>query len=213
LVETFPRHAESADRKPHPGRRMTEREFLEWADEDTFAEWVDGEVVMMAPANIDHDQFFGWLRTVVSLFVEQHELGRVFGSEVLVRLPRQRRLRQPDLLFVSQAREGMVGATRILGAPDLIMEVVSPDSVARDWREKYLDYEKAGVGEYWVIDRLGGRMEAYALSRARKFVRIRDEQGRVKSSVLKGFHLRTEWALGATLPKLGPVLRELGVRI
>ena len=210
-----PRHppVEPSDRKPHPGRRMTEGEFLAWADENTSAEWVDGEIVMMAPANVDHDQFFGWLRTVLSLFVEHADMGRVFGPEVLVRLPRRRRLRQPDLMFVSKSRAGIVRPTRVVGAPDLIMELVSPDSVSRDWREKYLEYEKAAVGEYWVIDRPGGRMEAYRIGRTGKYVRIPEAQGRVMSVVLPGFGLRTEWALAESPPKLGAVLRELGVRI
>jgi Uma2 family endonuclease len=204
---------EPTDARPHPGRRLTEAEFLAWIDEDTRAEWVDGEVIMMAPVSIDHDQFFGWLRTLLTLYVEHHDLGSVFGTEVLVRLPRLRRLRMPDLVFVSKARAGIVGRTRINGVPDLIMELVSPESVSRDWRDKHIEYEKAGVKEYWVIDRPGGRMEAHALSRDGKYRQIDEQQGRVRSLVLKGFHLRTEWALGDSRPRAGAVLKELGVRL
>jgi Uma2 family endonuclease len=168
---------------------------------------------MMAPANIDHDQFFAWLRTVVSLFVEARNLGNVFGPEVLVRLPRQRRLRMPDLAFVSRARSDIVQSMRIVGAPDLIMEVVSPESVSRDWRDKYVEYERAGVTEYWVIDRAGDRMEAYTLGRGGKYRRIDEHDGRVRSSVLRDFFLTTPWALGAARPKVGEVLRQFGIRL
>lgn len=203
---------ERTDLRPHPRRRMTEAEFLAWADEDTLAEWVDGEVIMMAPANVDHDQFFGWLRSLLTMFVEHHDLGAVFGPEVLVRLPRQRRLRMPDLVFVAKSHSQMVAATRIVGAPDLIIELVSPDSAARDWREKYIEYEKAGVAEYWVVDRAGGRMEAYSLARG-KYRLIEVQHDRISSLVLKGFYLRTEWALAEKRPRVGEVLRELGVRV
>ena len=93
-----------SDGKPHPGRRMTEREFVEWVDDKTRAEWVDGEVIVMSPMSDDHDEFAFWLRTVVQSFVRYHDLGRVKGPDFMVRLPRRRRRRIPDLLFVAKAR-------------------------------------------------------------------------------------------------------------
>jgi Uma2 family endonuclease len=93
------------------------------------------------------------------------------------------------------------------------MELVSPDSVSRDWREKYIEYEKAGVPEYWVIDRPAGRMETYALSRGGTYRRLEEQQGRLRSAVLRGFYLRPQWILADNRPRVGAVLREMGVRI
>lgn len=52
------------------GRRMTEEEFLAWCDQDTRAEWVDGEVVMMAPVSDPHSDLVGWLGSLLRIFVE-----------------------------------------------------------------------------------------------------------------------------------------------
>lgn len=213
VLKQFQPPAQPTDAKPHPGRRLTEAEFLAWIDEDTRAEWVDGEVVMMAPVSIDHDQFHAWLRSLLMHFVEHHGLGIVFGSEVLVRFPRQRRLRMPDLTFVSKDRLEIVGPTLINGVPDTIFELVSPESVVRDWRDKFAEYEKAGVREYWVIDRRGGRIEVYSLGRGGKYRPIEERQGRLHSTVLKGFSLRTDWALGEKRPRVAVALKELGVRL
>src|SRR2546421_10584476 len=116
---------ESKEGKSHPGRRMTAREFEQWLDVWTRAEWVDGEVVIMAPSSLDHAEFSMWLHALLQLFTEHHGLGRVFGTEVLVRLPKQRRRRLPDVMFVAAGRSKILQKTVIDGAPDLIIEVVS----------------------------------------------------------------------------------------
>lgn len=83
-----------------PMRRMTEREFDAWIEEKTRAEWVDGEVVMMAPAAVDHDDVVGWLIAMLKLLLALRPTGSVHGPEVLVRLsedppkaPARRRVR------------------------------------------------------------------------------------------------------------------------
>jgi Uma2 family endonuclease len=198
--------------KPHPGRRMTEREFVEWVDDETRAEWVDGEVIVMPPVSMDHDRVAFWARSVHQDFVEYFELGQVFGSGFMVRLPRQRRRRTPDVLFVSKLREGILRPNHVEGAPDLIVEVVSPESVVRDWREKYTEYARAGVREYWVIDRFNDRVECYALARGGKYEAIPEMDGKLTSNVLPGLYLRTKWLLRRVLPSRRSVLRELGVK-
>jgi Uma2 family endonuclease len=200
------------DGKQHPGRRMTEAEFVEWIDDKTRAEWVDGEVVMMAPANLDHADFSGWLYSLVREFVNRRQLGRVYGTEVIVRLPRQRRRRLPDVLFVSAERKAILKPTFVDGAPDLIMEVVSPDSVSRDWREKYFEYERAGVREYWIVHRQSDRVEAYALNKAGKYQLIPVQDGKIHSVVLKGFFLRIDWLLSESQPLVLEAIRELGLK-
>ena len=63
-----------------PLSKMTYEEFLDWADEDTLAEWVDGEVVMYSPASKQHQLIVGFLEKVLGTFVEQHNLGVVLSG-------------------------------------------------------------------------------------------------------------------------------------
>ncbi|MDB5293010.1 MAG: hypothetical protein JWL69_4251, partial [Phycisphaerales bacterium] len=118
--------------------------------------------------------------------------------------------RLPDVLFVEKAREEIILENHVEGAPDLIMEVVSPDSIDRDWREKYQEYEKAGVREYWLIDLAGQKIEAHALVDG-KFRRIPQTDGKTESEVLKGFHLRREWVIGRQPAGRRAALWEMGI--
>jgi Uma2 family endonuclease len=211
-VAAMPRqHNHKEGLQPHPGRRMTEQEFTHWLGEKTRAEWVDGEVVMMAPVSLEHADLGLWLASVLRFFVEHHDLGMVYGPEYMVRLGKERRRRMPDVLFVAKSRSAILRPNHVEGAPDLIIEVVSPDSTSRDWREKYLEYEQAQVREYWIVDPISRRMEAHALSRAKKYHPIEVKDGRIASALLPGFHLKPEWLFGAKRAKGMTVLREMGV--
>jgi len=214
LIEPTPslKEMQCDDVQKHPGRRMTETEFMEWISDKTRADWVDGEVVMMAADSTDNSDFSIWLLRLVGEFIEHFELGKVLGTNVLIRLPKQRRRRMPDLLFVSKERTEIIKRTYVDGPPDLIIEIVAEESVTRDWHDKYLEYERAGVKEYWIAHREGARIEAYSLSKAGKYQRILPHEGKLASKVLHGFHLRLEWALAPKLPRIREALRELGVK-
>jgi Uma2 family endonuclease len=90
------------------------------------------------------------------------------------------------------------------------MEIVSPDSESRDWRDKYIEYERAGVREYWIIDPMSKNVEVYVLRRGR-FVLMEERNERITSGVIRGFWLKTEWLWQRPLPSTWDVLRELGV--
>ncbi len=206
-VETL----ELADGKAHLGRRLTEEEFVAGCDEDTRAEWIDGEVIVMAPASGDHVDLNWWLTSLLRFFVEHHNLGVARGPEFQVRLPAQRRRRVPDVLFVARDRLGILRENHVEGAPDLIIEIVSPDSVARDWRDKYFEYQAAGVREYWVVDPGSQRVEAYTLSDDAVYQRITETDGRIASAILPGLFLRPSWLWADRRPKVLDALGELGV--
>ena len=202
------------DDPPVAPPRMTESEFVAWSGgfEHVRAEWVDGEVVVMSPANIWHSDLADFLKTVLRIFTEERNLGRVFGEEYFVRFEGGGRLqrRLPDVLFVSRDREHLFTRTYLDGPPDLAVEVVSPDSVDRDRREKFAAYESGGVREYWIIDPEAKTLEAYRLDGGR-FARVLEADGRVASAALPGFFLRPDWLWREPLPKVLDVLRELGV--
>ncbi len=196
---------------PHPGRRMTEDAFLGWVKERTRAEWVNGEVTMMSPVNAEHDNIQGWLMTVLRTLVDEGELGKVFGAEFALRLAHLPSHRLPDLYFVSEGKLAGLQRTFFMGPPDLVVEVVSPDSIERDYKEKFADYEKAGVGEYWVVDPLERRVTVWQQGRG-KFKRIAEKEGAIHSAVLPGFLLKPAWLWGTKLVKVSVALRAMGVK-
>lgn len=194
--------------KRHPGRRMTEAQFENWIDEDTRAEWVDGEVIMMSPANRDHSDIARFLVGTLAEFVQLHDLGEVYGPEYQVRLTNPRRRRTPDVLFVAKRRLEIVHFNYADGPPDLVIEVVSPDSISRDFREKFLDYQTAGVREYWVIDPANSTVEAFVL-KGGLYVDLLPRKGRLASTVVKGYWIKLDWLWQRPLPTIGSVMRQL----
>jgi Uma2 family endonuclease len=193
--------------------RMTEAEFEAWcnANPEVRAEWVDGEVQMMTFVTFDHADLNAWFISLLRPFVERRKLGKIAGPEFQVRLPNQRRRRVPDILFVEKNRENLLQPNYLDGPPDLAIEIVSPESVVRDWREKFLDYQMAGVREYWIADPLTERIEAYELVENRTFARIEPRQGAIYSGVLAGFFIRPEWLWSKPRADVLDVLVELGV--
>jgi len=196
-----------------PAGPITEDEFVAWCDEDVKAEWVDGEVIIMSPSSYRHVGLAGWLITVIGMYVEAHDLGEVLGPEFMIRFGARRRRRVPDVLFLAKDRLDLIRPNHLEGAPDLAIEIVSPDSQSRDRRDKYRDYEAAGVREYWIIDPMNEDLEVHVLDAEGRYRPMRIEGGRVASSVLTGFSLQVESLWQSSLPSKRAVLREMGLNI
>jgi Uma2 family endonuclease len=189
---------------------MTEKEFENWCDEDTFAEWVDGEVVMMSPVNVDHADVFGFLYLLLGTFIDEQELGRLYAEPFQVRFEKLRRRRSPDLFFIPKGRKAIVEKIVVNGAPDLMVEIVSPTSQSRDRREKFLEYQAAGVREYWIVDPQPREVELYVLSGKPKcFEQIHAKDGWLKSTALPGFRFRPEWCWQMPRQKISKLIREI----
>lgn len=193
-----------------PLRFDTEEAFEAWCDEDIRAEYLNGEVIMHCPAGTIHEDDVMGLGAILRFWVDQKEFGRVFGSNTQIRLTMGKR-RIPDLVFVAKDRLEIVHPTFIDGAPDLVVEFVSEDSTVRDWREKYWEYEAAGVKEYWVIDRRLKRMDLNILGEDQKYMAAQEQEGKLFSKVLPGFWLKPEWFWQQPLPSVRALARELGI--
>ena len=202
--------AEPDGHLPEPAQTMSEEEFVAWCVGDTWAEWVDGKAIRMSPVSFPHERLFMFLVHLLRGFVEDRDLGILLTEPFQVRLGALRRRRSPDIFFLATDRMDIIQNDHVDGPPDLIIEIVSRESQARDWREKYGEYEAAGVREYWVIDPMSHHMEAYTLGERKQFTRIEENQGAIPSGVLPGFHVQTAWLWQDPLPKVADLLRGLG---
>ncbi len=198
--------------RPVPEGKITFEQFLEWLDEETHAEWVEGEVRVMSPVSDAHADLNDLLRAIVRLFVEEKGLGMVRSEPFLIRLGEGMPAYSPDLFFVSIPRLHLMRSNFFDGAPDLVVEIISPESRARDRGEKFENYEKAGVREYWLIDPERRRAEFYHLGEDGFYEPMPvDEQGVVRSVELPGLWLKVSWFWQKPLPNVMDVLREWGL--
>jgi len=189
-------------------RRMTYEEFLAWADEDTLAEWVDGEVVTYTPASYRHQDLADFLVSVLRSFVEARGLGVVLSAPFQMKL--EKTGREPDLLFVAKAHLDRLKATHLEGPADLVVEIASPESMARDRGEKFVEYERGGVPEYWLIDPQAKRAEFYVRGEEGSYTLVlQGGKGVYQSRMVPGFWLRVEWLWAEPLPSPVRVVAEV----
>ncbi|MFQ5592890.1 MAG: Uma2 family endonuclease [Anaerolineae bacterium] len=183
---------------PSPPDKMTYEEFLAWTDEDTLAEWVDEEAVMYIPASKRHQDIGGFLFETLRAYVRSRRLG------VVVQAPFQMKLehgREPDLLFVAAEHLERLGETYLEGPADLVVEIISPESVGRDRGEKFLEYEAGGVPEYWLIDPQRQQAEFYQLGPDERYHPVfPDEAGRYHAQAVADFWLQISWLWQEPLP-------------
>jgi len=189
-------------------RRMTYDEFLAWADEDTLAEWVDGEVVVTSPASYRHQDILGFLESVLRSFVETNGLGLVCSAPFQMKLEHSGR--EPDLLFIATEHLGRLKETYLDGPADMVVEIVSPESWDRDRGAKFVEYEAGGVPEYWLLDPVRRWAEFYRLGTEGRYeVAFAGREGVYTSVSLPGFELRVEWLWQP--PPVLQALRELAI--
>jgi Uma2 family endonuclease len=192
--------------------RITYEEFLRACDEDTLAEWVDGEVVMTSPASNRHQAITGFLLKILDVYVEQRELGWVIVAPFQMKTAPHLSGREPDVLFIAREHLDRLKDAYLDGPADLVIEVVSPDSRLCDRGEKLGEYEMGGVREYWIIDPDTRQADFHVLGNDKRFERRRpDAEGVYHSAVVSGFWVKEGWLWADPPPKTLAVLRELGV--
>ena len=119
--------------------------------EDARYELIDGELILAAAPRMTHQRLQWKLGWRMGQLAEENELGEVYFSPTDVVLS-DTDVVQPDIIFISKQREHIIAEGAIFGAPDLVVEILSPSTAARDMGYKRDLYEKHGVKEYWIAD-------------------------------------------------------------
>ena len=145
-------------------RQLTYEEYLKTPEIKARYDIVDG-VMTMAPApTLEHQKILRQLFLMLHQFVSEQQLGEVFFAPADVIIQREPlRTRQPDLLFVSNERANILG-DQVEGAPDLVVEILSPSNTRSDLEAKLSDYATLGVSECWLVSPEARSVEVLGLT-------------------------------------------------
>jgi len=132
-------------------RQLTYEEYLKTPEIKARYDIVDG-VMTMAPApTVTHQRILLRLARILDQFVSEQQLGEVLFAPVDVIIQKEPlRTRQPDLLFVSNEHASILG-DQVEGAPDLVVEILSPSNTRSGLEAKLSDYATLGVSECWLV--------------------------------------------------------------
>ncbi len=119
--------------------------------EDKRYEILDGELYVVPAPNTRHQRLIVRILDALLHYARKTNLGEVFVAPYDVMLSDENVV-QPDIMFVSNARLGIIGEANISGAPDLVIEILSPGTRNRDLEIKRKIYAGFGVPEYWIVD-------------------------------------------------------------
>lgn len=197
----------------HP-RHMSYEEWHDWleADRRHWGEWVKGEVIPRMPPLVAHLRIAGLLYGLMMFFARHRNLGEVFSEGIELWLPVSDIARLPDICFLAHQHADRLTSHRLNGYADLVVEVVSRDSVTRDQHQKFAEYQAASIPEYWIVDSRPRRqtMNVYQLDANGQYQPVlRDTSGRLHSRALPGFWIDPSWLWQEELPDPLQLLHEI----
>lgn len=154
-------------------------------------ELLNGEIVRRSSPNTPHQRTLSNLFLDLGIYNRQKKLGQLFCAPYDVYLDDNNAGIQPDILFVSHERDFIIRENNgVVGAPDLIIEILSKGTAGKDRGDKKDIYEQFAVREYWIVDPAARSVEVYGMENNRyRLHSFAAEEGTVKSLVLSGLEL------------------------
>ncbi len=182
-----------ADWVPGPPQgSWTYEDYAALPDDGHRYEIVNG-VLIMAPAPSPEHQSIT-VRIAYYLFphIDLAGIGKLLTAPLDVELE-PKNVYQPDLVVVLNAHLARVAAKRIIGAPDLVVEVASPSTAAYDRLTKYEEYARAGITEYWIVKPIAHAVEVLVLENGKyRSLGIFSGQQTLPSRVVPGLPVKVE---------------------
>lgn len=129
---------------------FTYHDLENFSDDGKIREVIGGELFTVGPPGTYHQRLVGELLGLIWLHLRHHPVGTVFNIPIEVVFSEQDTV-QPDIVFVSAEKKQIITDKRIMGAPDWVIEVLSPATRERDLTTKRKLYQRHGVVQ-WMID-------------------------------------------------------------
>ncbi len=160
-------------------------------DDGRTHELIDGEIVVSAARTFGHQLVSQLMNGHLFDWVREHGTGLALAAPTDVVLDNIQVL-QPDLLYIADDNRGEIVDGRFHGAPDLVVEIVSPTSRSRDSIVKPMRYARFGVREFWLVDPDHRSITAYDLVDGLYTERLADTDGSLASGVMGGLRVEPE---------------------
>lgn len=150
-------------------------------------EFINGEIIIHSPVKKRHNAASGFLYQLLNVYVLKNQLGFVGHEKIMIALTRNDY--EPDVCFFGKARAAQLAEDQVLfPAPDLIVEVLSSGTKAKDKGIKFADYQAHGISEYWMVDAKLQTVEKYLLEDDEyELAGIFDKKQTIESTVAEGF--------------------------
>jgi Uma2 family endonuclease len=134
-----------------PSVKLTYEDFLHFPDDGMRHELIDGEHYVTPSPNTKHQTVSGNLFVLLRVYLKSNPIGAVFAAPFDVVFSNFDVV-EPDLLYISRERLDVLTRQHVRGAPDLVVEILSPGTRRTDENTKRRLYERFDVQEYWIVD-------------------------------------------------------------
>jgi len=174
-------------------------------------EYDEGVVIAVSPQSLPHFYIEEYFSTLLKAYFALRPIGRAYGDDITLRLPAfPKRRREPDVFVLLNDNPAQFVKNSLHGIPDICIEIVSEESVVRDYGQKLMEYEKGGVREYWVIDPLRRDCLFYRMSGGDVYQLQPVGEAGYQTPLLPGLtlHISTLW-LGQDMPSLPQILESV----
>jgi Uma2 family endonuclease len=171
-------------------RPMTLEEFDALPESNRPIQLIEGNLVVAPSPDRFHQRLSGAIYVAVYLHLEAHpDLGEVYQAPFDVQFPGVN-VYQPDLMFFARAHLGRLTDKRAVGAPDLVVEILSPSTTRFDTGKKREVYARFGVAELWIVDPKGRSISVYLLGQdPDRPLRVLKGNDELRTDLLPGFEL------------------------
>ncbi len=180
---------------------ITRHDYEEMPEGPPYFQVIEGDLLMSPAPNIFHQALAGRIYSLVQRFLEKKPIGKVLIAPLDVFLS-ETNVYQPDVIFVSNQRRSILTEHGLEGAPDLVVEVLSPGTARFDKGSKRKIYARTGVRELWLVHPDSQLIEVYRLDRdAATPTAVYGSNAVLKSPLLPGLRIRTASVFESPLGK------------